>query len=207
MAFSSTHISLRSTINNDLYQAIFEDTDHDPTTQLLYNVLYGTTNLKLAADEIIDSTSERESSDEYFSSLSNQIIFLASEYPFFQLNLAGLIQTLLINPKFAADARSALVSEMATTIGDVSQSNFGHLFDQKQRTESLVQDHINLHRFTARLLSINAEIHGPDDALFILSVGLEDHPESHGSSEIDVPAAAQYFIHAGDTIFDACNKR
>lgn len=50
------------------------------------------------------------------------------------------------------------------------------------------------------------DVVGLDDALFILSTALEDHPESHHSPDIDIPAAAQYVTHAGSVLFEACMK-
>lgn len=49
-------------------------------------------------------------------------------------------------------------------------------------------------------------ITGLDDALFILSAALEDHPDSHRTPVIDIPAAAQYVIHCGDVFFEVCIK-
>jgi len=49
-------------------------------------------------------------------------------------------------------------------------------------------------------------IAGLDDALFILSAALEDHPDSHRTPGVDIPAAAQYVIHCGDVLFEVCIK-
>ncbi|KAI4124774.1 MAG: hypothetical protein LQ338_004633 [Usnochroma carphineum] len=45
-----------------------------------------------------------------------------------------------------------------------------------------------------------------NDALFILSTALEGHASSHKLPDVDVPAAAQYMIHAGELVFNECKK-
>ncbi len=114
---------------------------------------------------------------------------------------------------FSTEMRSSFVSEMATTIGDTTQSNYGNLFDDRHRTPDLISDHIHLNRFIAGLLSAlgsfedpQESITGLDDALFILSTGLEENTESHKMPDVDIPAAAQYIIHAGELLFKACKK-
>ena len=114
---------------------------------------------------------------------------------------------------FPAEERSIFVSEMATAIGDTAQSNYGDLFEERQCTRNLISDHIHLNRFLARLLSAlngtgneQERIMELDDALLILSTGLEGHAESHDLPDVDIPAAAQYVIHAGEVFFEECKK-
>lgn len=103
--------------------------------------------------------------------------------------------------------------KMVATIGDTTQSNYGNIFDERHRTPDLISDHIHLNRFIARLLSALGDVEnpgeritGPDDALFILSTGLEDNSESHNLPDVDILAAAQYMIHAGELFFEACQR-
>lgn len=105
------------------------------------------------------------------------------------------------------------MSNIAVTIGDTTQSNFGLLFEERRRTLELIIDHIHLNRFIARLLSALGDVENPgetitglDDALFILSAGLEENPDSHKLPDVDIPAAAQYMIHAGEVFFEGCKK-
>ncbi len=98
-------------------------------------------------------------------------------------------------------------------MGDWASSNYGHLFDNSNESPGLIRDHIHLHRFIARLMSFLGENEHPEhrltglnDALFILSTSLEDHPDSHDLPDVDVPAAAQYMIHAGELFFKESNK-
>ena len=102
---------------------------------------------------------------------------------------------------------------MATTIGDAAQSNYGVLSEERHRTPDLISDHIHLNRFLARLLLALDNPEGPgdhitglDDALFILSTSLEEHADSHDLPNVDIHAAAQYMIHAGELFFEACEK-
>ena len=195
--------SLRWKVNSSLREAIFEDSGDDPAMSLLYNLICGNTSTKLAATEIIASINNIEDSEIDFWDLSSQIIFLASEYPFLQPQLVELIDFILSHPSLPEVPRSQLRSHLVTAIGDMAASNYAHLFEEHKRTKDLVSDHINLHRFLARLLSLGGLV-GLNDSLYMLSVGLEDHPESHNDPDIDVCAAAQYAIHASVPIFAGC---
>lgn len=101
---------------------------------------------------------------------------------------------------------------MAVTIGDTTQSNYGNIFDERHRTSNVISDHIHLNRFIARLLALTdienpgEGITGLDDALFILSTGLEGNSNSHDLPDVDIPAVAQYMVHAGELFFEACKK-
>lgn len=195
--------ALRWKISSNLRQAIFEDSGDDPITGLLYNFISGNTSCALAASDIISSISNKE---DLATDISTQIIFLASEYPFLQPQLVDLITCLLSNPDLPEEPKAQCSSQLATTIGDTAASNYAHLFENQERTKDLIHDHINLHRFLARLLFLGGPV-GLDDAMYMLSVGLEDHPESHKAPDIDVCAAAQYVIHAAKPIFDGCVKK
>ena len=114
---------------------------------------------------------------------------------------------------FTPEMRSYFVSAMATTIGDVTQSNYGVLFEKRHRTADLISDHIHLNRYIARLLFAlgnpkdpGESITGLSDAFFILCTSLEDHADSHDLPNVDTQAAAQYMIHAGEIFFEACEK-
>ena len=98
-------------------------------------------------------------------------------------------------------------------IGDAAQSNYGVLSEERHRTPDLISDHIHLNRFLARLLLALDKPEGPgdhitglDDALFILSTSLEEHADSHDLPNVNIHAAAQYMIHAGELFFEACEK-
>jgi len=142
-------------------------------------------------------------------------VFLACEYPFLQPQLVSLVACIMQSPplSFSAERRSEFVLEMVVTIGDTTQSNYGNIFDERHRTPDLISDHIHLNRFIARLLSALGDVENPgeritglDDALFILSTGLEDNSESHNLPDVDIPASAQYMIHAGELFFEACKR-
>lgn len=144
-----------------------------------------------------------------------QIIFLACDYPFLQPQLVSLVACIMQSPpaSFSAERRSDFVSNIAVTIGDTTQSNYGLLFEERHRTPDLISDHIHLNRFIARLLSALGDVDNPgetitalNDALFMLSTGLEENPDSHKLPDVDIPAAAQYMIYAGEVFFEACKK-
>lgn len=196
---------LRWKINGNLRQAIFEDSEDDSATDLLYNLVYGLTSTKLAASDISSLIRRSEDPDTIISSLTTQIVFLASEYAFLQPQLILLIDSVLSDPDFPEVSIALFSSQLVTTISDTAASNYAHLFERHNRTRNLVEDHVNLHSFLARLLS-HGDLVGLDNTLYILSVGLENHLESHQDADIDVRAAAQYAIHAAAPIFDACVK-
>jgi len=205
MAQANSNDSLRWKVNSNLRQAILEISEDDPVRRLLYSVVYGYTSTTLATKEMLSSITNTKDLDTYLSSLSLQALFLASEYPFLQPQLVDLINTILSNPSFPEESKDQFSSEMMTAISDTARSNYGHLFDKKNRTKDLIDDHINLHRFLARLLPLGGLV-DLDDAMYMLCVGLEDYSDSHKAPDIDVPAAAQYVIHAAAPIFDACVK-
>ena len=198
--------ALRWKIHGTLRQAIFEDSEHDPATHFLYNVVYGLTSTKLAASDISSLIRKSEDPDTIISSLTTQIVFLASEYAFLQPHLIQLISSILSNTDFPEESTAQFSSQLVTTMSDAVSSNHAHLFETHNRTRNLIDDHVNLHCFLARLLSHGGDLVGLDDTLYVLSVGLEDHLESHQDPDIDIRAAAQYAIHAAGPIFDACVK-
>lgn len=205
MAQANSNDSLRWKVNSNLGQAIFEDSEDDPVTRLLYSVVYGDTSTTLATKDMLSSNINTKDLDTYLSRLSMQILFLASEYPFLQPQLVDLINTILSDPSFPEASKDHFSSEMITDISDTTKSNYGHLFNEKNRTKDLIHDHINLHRFLARLLYLEGLV-DLDDAMYMLCVGLEDFSDSHEAPDIDIPVAAQYVIHAAVPIFDACVK-
>lgn len=109
--------------------------------------------------------------------------------------------------------RSAFLSSLSSSLGDLTQANYGNLFKNNQDGSDLVRDHVTAHAFYARLLGAvghvqtpNERISGLDDALFILSNSLEAKETVHGNSNIDIPAAAMYTIHAGNVLFEESQK-
>ena len=207
-------MSLRSSINNGLRQAIFEDVEENPTATLLYDLIYGNTTASLTKAEVIAITHKYKDTESFLPELSTQIIFLASEYSFLNPQLISLVECILHSKPsdLPNQIRPDFISAMSTTLSDTTRANYGNLFEERHRTPDLIRDHINLNRFIARLLSAVAgtdgeDITGIDDALFILVVGLEGHADSHNFPDVDVPVAAQYVIHAGDLLFEACKNR
>lgn len=199
--------TLRRKINSNLHQAFFEDSEDDPLTSVLYNFADGNINTRLAADDIISSITRSEDS-ESSSDLSTLIIFLASEYPFLQPQLVDLIRTILSDPVLAEESKSQLSSDLVVCVGDTASSNFARLFEEREMTNDLIDDHVNLHRFLARLLSLGVGVLVQmEDIFYMLSVGLEDHAASGTTrAGVDARTAAQYLIHAAEDIFDGCEK-
>ena len=204
-------------INEGLRRAIFEDDDRDPLSTILYELIYGNTTPTLAAADILTTAHKGQDIEYCFSGFAAQSLSLASDYPFLQPRLVDLIASIMQSKSasFPLETRIGFVKEFATAIGDTTQSNYGLLFEEEKRHQKpgLVSEHINVNGFIARLLSALGEPREPkeglthlNDALFILSTALEDHASSHKLPDIDIPAAAQYMIHAGELIFDECDK-
>ena len=87
-----------------------------------------------------------------------------------------------------------------TGIRRTTVSQYSLLFEaeQRRRNSRLAKEYINLHRFIARLLSLDA-FH-VEDAMFILSIALKDHDDSHNLPNANVLIATQYVIHASGFI-------
>ena len=213
----NTTESLHEIVNNGLRRAIFEDDEQDPLNTLLYDLIHGSTTPTLAAAEFLTVARDSQDTEYCYSDLAAQTISLASDYPFLQSHLVGLIVSIMQSApaSFPSEMRICFVKEYTTTIGDTTQSNYGMLFEeaQRRRRPSLVQEHVNLNRFIARLLSALGEPREPkggltqvNDALFILSTALEGHASSHQLLDVDIPAAAQYMIHAGELILNECKN-
>ena len=209
--------SLNEIVNNGLCRAIFGNDEKDPLNILLYDLFHGSTTPTLAAAEFLTIARDSQDTESCCSDLAAQTISLASEYPFLQPHLVSLIASIMQSApaSFPSEMRICFVKEYATAIGDTTQSSYGMLFEEEQRRRrpSLVQEHLNLNRFIARLLSALGEPREPkeglthvNDALFILSTALEGHASSHQLPDVDVPAAAQYMIHAGELIFNECKN-
>ncbi|KAI4114007.1 MAG: hypothetical protein LQ338_008079, partial [Usnochroma carphineum] len=153
----NTTESLHEIVNNGLRRAIFEDDESDPLNTLLYDLIDGSTNPTLAAAEFLTAARESQDTESCFSNLSAQTISLACEYPFLQPHLVGLVASIMqsTSVSFPSEMRVCFLDELAPAIGDLTQSNYGLLFEEehRRRRPDLVEEHINLNRFIARLLS------------------------------------------------------
>lgn len=212
---SKSEEALIEEINNGLQKAIHDDSDIEDANAVLHDLIYGRTTPVIAAAEIIGFARVNQDPNFYLESLSTQILTVACNYPFLQPQLVSLVVTITQLPpdSLPDELRSDWENSFATSLGDQRSSNYGHLFNDSHRDQALIHDHIHLSRFEARLLSALGENENPkhrltglSDALFILSTSLEDHSDSHHLPDVDVPAAAQYMIHAGELFFDECNK-
>ena len=208
--------SPNDTLSSAIRRVICGDDASDPLNALLYNLIEGNTPPALAAADLLTTARKSPDIESYFSHLTAQIISLASQYPLFHPDFVSLIASIMYSAAdFSFEIRASFVKVFSTGIGDLTQSNYGHLFEAEQRCRNprLGEEHINLNRFIARLLSALGEPRKPgegvtqvQDALFILSTALEDHASSHKLPNVDIPAAAQYMIHAGGVVFSQCEK-
>ena len=204
------------TLSSAIRRVICGDDASDPLNALLYNLIEGNTTPALAAADLLTTARKSPDLESHFSDLTAQTISLASQYPLFHIHLVDLIASIMYPAAdFSFEIRASFVKVFSTGIGDLTQSNYGHLFEAEQRCRNprLGEEHINLNRFIARLLSALGEPRKPgegvtqvQDALFILSTALEDHASSHKLPNVDIPAAAQYMIHAGGVVFSQCEK-
>jgi len=209
--------NLRETINTGLSKAIQEDHDTEDVN-ILYDLVMGSTTPAFAAVDLVALANRTSGDQAFLLDISIQILSLACDYPFLQPALVDLVAS-LSRPSPSSPTsptRYDFVSSFATMTGDLTRANYGHLFDAASSTSTtgLIQDHVNLNGFIARLLSTvdspedpKDRVTGLDDALFIMSTSLEDHPNSHSLPDVDIPAAAQYMIHAGALLLKACQDR
>ncbi|KAL9087246.1 MAG: hypothetical protein Q9165_006740 [Trypethelium subeluteriae] len=201
----------RDQMNEQLSQAILGNTGGDEVDKLLYKLCFGHTSPELAAADLFILASSSSDANSIVSNLSDQILSLACDYPFLQPHLAGLIKAILLaspSEALTLEVRTLFAKEFSITTGDYAQSNHGLLFEPRHRTRVRIQEHINLHRLFARLLGEVPDeglVH-IEDAFYIISTALEDHPESHNAPNIDIPAAAQYMIWAGKVFLKGCRE-
>lgn len=209
---SGTAESIGDNINLDLSKAILEGYDEIKDASVIFlDFIYGKTNSVVAAARVIATARNSQDVESYLYNLSVQIQSLACNYPFLQAQLVSLVLSITRLPltNLPSDVRSKFFSSFATSLGDLTQSNYGLLFEDGRRTPDLIHDHIYLNSFIARLLANLKQpenpaevISGSNDALFILSTSLEGGDNSgHGLPNVDIPAAAQYMIHAGEFLY------
>ena len=196
---------------------IFGDDESDPLNILLYDLVSCNTTSALAATDFLTIAHESQDLESCFSDLTVQTTSLASEYPSLHIYLVDLIGSIMHSKpaNFPSAMRASFIKVFSIGLGDLTQSNYGHLYEaeQRRRNTRLGEEHIYLNRFIARLLSALGEPEEPkeglthvQDALFIVSTALEDHAASHKVPDVDVPAAAQYLIHSGKLVFGECKK-
>ena len=213
---SSTTELLCDKINDLLRKAILEEADHEikDASVVLLDYIYEKTNSAIAAANIIAAARNSQDVESYLCTFSLQIQCLACDYSFLQAQLVSLVVSItrLRESYLPSDVRSKFSAGFVGSLADTTKSNYGHLFEESRRTPDLIRNHIYLNCFIARLLpyhheaSFSSEVLSDfDDALFILSTTLEvEHDSSHGLPNVDVPAAAQYMIHAGKRIYNEC---
>lgn len=213
---NSTPESVCDNINDDLSKAILEgEGEIKDASNILLDFVYGKTNSAIAAARIIAAARNSQDVGAYLYDLSLQIQSLACDYPFLHAQLVSLVVSITQLPltNFPSDVRPKFFTSFASSLGDTTQSNYGLLFEDSKRTPDLIRNHIYLNGFIARLLADlkppanSAEVlTGFNDALFILSTSLEDHDSSHDLPNVDIPAAAQYMVHAGVVLYHECVK-
>lgn len=209
--------SLSDDINDNLSKAILDaDVEIKDVGVILLDFIYGKKNVTIAAADIVAAARNSRDVESYLYGLSTQIQNLACEYPFLQSQLVSIVVSItqLSLIYLPSDVRPKFFTSFASTLGDTTQSNYGLLFEDSQRNSELIRNHISFNGFIARLLACLKEpansaevISGFSDALFILSTSLEgDHDSSHDLPNVDIPAAAQYMIHAGTVFYQECIK-
>lgn len=215
LLLGSSEEALIDQINNGFLKTIRENGDFKDANTLLYDLIYGKTTPVIAAADFMGFARANQDTQPYLENLSMQVLSLACNYPFLQPQLVCLVVSIMHSPPASSpdEVRSCFKNSFATLMGDWASSNYGQLFDTSKHSPGLIRDHIHLNRFIARLLSSLGESKNPEhrltglnDALFILSTSLEDHSDSHDLPDVDVPAAAQYMIHAGEFFFEESNK-
>ena len=205
----NTTESLNEIVDKELRRTIFEDDEKDTLNILLYDLIHGSTTPILAAAEVLTVAPDSQDTESCFSDLAVQTISLASEYPFLQPHLVGLIASIMqfASVSFPSEMRIHFVKEYATAIDDTTQSNYDILFEEEQRRRrpSLVQEHVDLNRFIARLRSALGEPREPkeglthvNDALFILSTALKGHASTHQLPDVNVPRCG--------AVYDSCRR-
>ena len=195
--------SLRFKIQDELRDDILEKDAKYPTDRLLYNLVMGNTNTVLTIGDIISAYTNAEDPKYFIIDVVGMIIFLVSDYSFFHVQMVDFVHNINSDKRCPDAFTTEFNSQFVMLSSDGARSNYAHLHDEPKRTKDLVEAHINLHQFFARLLPMEGLVE-LEDVLYTLSVGLEDHSDSHNCPDIDVPVAALYVIHGAEQIKNAC---
>ena len=142
--------------------------------------------------------------------MTHELASLAADYPVLHPHLIALISAIYRLPS-STSRRTEFLGSFSQNLGDSTQANYGHLFENNW--PYLKANHEAINGFYARLLNAVGDWQIPEevitglyDALFIVSGAIEDEPTAHENPDIDVPAAAMYMIHASTLFFEESKK-
>lgn len=184
---------------NDIIRKIRDNVVGDNTTgdvNALFDLVLNTTNPALAAQDLLIYISNEPDPAYARADVSTQLISIATDLPFAHVQLSQVIASLV-------EKDDGIRKSLESNIGDLVPSEMAGLRDDQEPEK--VASYVSLHGFLSRLLSLGLSsssnrVTGLDDALFIIAEGLE----SEKPLGVDVAAAAQYFIHAAQTMRKAC---
>lgn len=196
----------------DINRALIQAIGSNRQDEMLCKLVFGAITADWAAETIL-SDLKGVSTQTQMTDLCTTILSLACEFPFFHHRLTALLLSVRnMKDGKGNTTRSSFLSRMSTLSGDQLRSGYASMFDDDLEAASIAE-YINLHGFLASTLSDPSvvippqeQIFGFEDALFIISTSLEEHVDSHNKFNVDIPAAAQYMIHAGPAIYRACQQ-
>lgn len=210
---------MTDTVNDTVRKGIAEAGDFERVNTILCDLFFGRTNPELAAEALIKYASQASSMEEILLKSSNQVLDLACDHAFLQPQLVKLVAALNGEPpsKCPNEVLQAFRTSFGLSFHDMARATYGGLRTlEQQNDESSVRYYVNLNGFTARLMveedasrknDPSSTFTRPDDALFIISSALEaplSSPEA--SLDVDIPAAAQYMIHAAAVFLRECES-
>ena len=207
-----TELSPAKQVATSLRQEILQTEQPSPESLIIFHLVNGHTSPHLAAIDLLITITQAHKPSELLTIITTDLASVVTEYPTLHPQLIALVSA-IYSLSSSTPQRSAFLSSLSSSLGDLTQANYGNLFENNQDGSDLVRDHVTTHGFYARLLDAvghvqipNERISGLDDALFILRNSLEAEETVHGNSNIDIPAAAMYMIHAGNILFKESQK-
>lgn len=226
--------TLSSNLNALLRAAIHGGYDTQDV-HLLSDYLLGSSSAALTAANLLACIASRlEDAERICYDLAQQIIFLSSDYAFLQDRLVQLVHELStvvtsVDNDFVAKAQEQFQSLLSMELSDVSRSRWYVLLDKaerdsrhsggdrdgdRDRDRNEANELVALYALHARILAYTAEhnekrprhqqMTGFDDALFIISHALEDENMASGPH---IACAAQYFLHATESLWMGCREK
>lgn len=202
--------SLPDQVSSALRKEILQDDQPSAESLIIFRLVNGYLSPHVAAIDLLATIAEAQDVSKLLITITTEIASLGIDYPTLHPNLIALISAIYDLPSLTSQ-RSEFLSSLSSSLGDLTQANYGHLFEDK--SPGLIRDHMIANALYARLLNVvghvqvpQERIFGLDDALFILSGALENEATAHEDPNIDVPTAAMYMIHAGKVFFEESKK-
>ncbi|KAL8828457.1 MAG: hypothetical protein Q9191_002576 [Dirinaria sp. TL-2023a] len=198
-----------SDIPAKLSKAIITDDENHRYGLILDRLINGAIPARVAASDILDNLALEDDLGDATYALSCHLQNLALEYPFLLPHWSSLMSSVLDLPSSAHQKN--FLNTFNCNLVDLSDYLYATVFGDDRPDGKNVLHHEHVNGLHASLFAVQQKHTEADSvivcetsALFILSVGLEDHVNSHHNVELDTGPASQWISHAGEAIYGLC---